>query len=897
MRPRAPVHRGHVDAVGFVVDEALLGSAARARVLALWRPGARVLRAGTRLVVLLPVPVRVRAERAPGAPLVAAEGLLSACPLDAKERAALAAPPGALVLVAGGRAEVFATLPDEDPAAWIDLGAFTPVAVTPLGTPPAPPPLAPVAAPDVRAVLRVPPADPALAALRARLRGERAPEGAGRPAGAGLAFLRAALSRRGGARAPAGPPGPLERLAGALAGLLARPSARAAAPARGLAPQTVPARPGLLSRFVARFRRPDGPGGAPPKPSLLDRLRAFAAQRLLDLGLARHLGRLHARHLAETLDLLSRGRFDEALRRAIPLGDLDAPAPTVPSLSAPSVRSDLSIRVEPRRAPGGGVALPSDLFADVRRRYREACERLVALGRYDEAAFVLAELLGADEEAVALLERHDRKRLAAELAEARNLAPGLVIRQWMIAGDRQRALQVARRTGAYADAVARLEGTEVAAVLRAGWADLLASGGDYAGAVDVIWPVASARHLAVAWMERAIEAGGPAGARLLARRLGMGGADAEVLGARVRALLDDPDAAEERLAFADALDGQPAWSRPTARALVRDVAGADGDRAEMLRRHVRRLGDAVLGEDLPPLPTPPPPRWPVRVTFADAGTLPVWDAAALPDGRTLVALGEGGLRVLTRDGRIAGRLETPAHRLVVADNGLRALALARRGEAWRVTPVDPIRRTAGDGVVLRLDAFAPDFDGTLWFVARDDAVMALDVLDPELAALWRLRDVGGPVGAVARARDACLVLVDGPTSEIWRLSLPDFVLRARADAAKELGEVTLGAPLSGHGAIVLPCEERSSLLFAGARPRAAVLVTGVLAASPAWVVSRGETVQVRTSEGEARADLSLPGAARVAARIQGTLLVLADDRGRVVHFDAQRGAVVRSLRV
>ena len=51
--------------------------------------------------------------------------------------------------------------------------------------------------------------------------------------------------------------------------------------------------------------------------------------------------------------------------------------------------------------------------------YHASYKRLEAQNRIEEAAFVLAELLHANEQAVALLERHGKLKLAAELAEGR----------------------------------------------------------------------------------------------------------------------------------------------------------------------------------------------------------------------------------------------------------------------------------------------------------------------------------------------------------------------------------------------------------------------------------------------------------------------------------------------
>src|SRR6185295_8622864 len=125
--------------------------------------------------------------------------------------------------------------------------------------------------------------------------------------------------------------------------------------------------------------------------------------------------------------------IDGALRHAIPLAA--EAGPRRPLLRAFSPRPDLHIRPE-RSRPWSVAEISPDLHGELRRLYRDAFHRLEAQSRVEEAAFLLAEVLHADEEAVAFLERHGRLRLAAELAEARDLPSGLVVRQWFLAGDR-----------------------------------------------------------------------------------------------------------------------------------------------------------------------------------------------------------------------------------------------------------------------------------------------------------------------------------------------------------------------------------------------------------------------------------------------------------------------------
>src|SRR5262249_44178127 len=153
----------------------------------------------------------------------------------------------------------------------------------------------------------------------------------------------------------------------------------------------------------------------------------------------------HADYFARMLEMFDSNQLDEALRHAIPLSSEVQSALSRPALRPPARRTHLAIRP---MGPGSttSIGLGDNLFETLKQRYRKAFDRLVQLGEIEKAAFVLAELLESSAEAVSFLERHRRLRLAAEIAEARKLPPGLVIRQWFLAGDRSRALRIARQT-------------------------------------------------------------------------------------------------------------------------------------------------------------------------------------------------------------------------------------------------------------------------------------------------------------------------------------------------------------------------------------------------------------------------------------------------------------------
>ena len=59
----------------------------------------------------------------------------------------------------------------------------------------------------------------------------------------------------------------------------------------------------------------------------------------------------------------------------------------------------------------------------------------------------------------------------------------------------------------------------------------------------------------------------------------------------------------------------------------------------------------------------------VAIAAGDRGALPVFDAVLLAGGRTPVAVGETGIRLLTNGGRTVTHWDQPTERLVVADQG------------------------------------------------------------------------------------------------------------------------------------------------------------------------------------------------------------------------------------
>jgi hypothetical protein len=680
-------------------------------------------------------------------------------------------------------------------------------------------------------------------------------------------------------------------------------------------------------------------------------LRNALARAAWMAGLWRIYGPIQARYVARLMDMFARGDLDNALRHAIPMGG--APGNAAPAFGLPRARSLLEIFTG-RQSGGSILPMPLDIAEQLRQQYRAAFERLEAQGRHEEAAFVLAELLHASEEAVAYLERQKRFRLAAELAEGRDLPADLVVRQWLVAGDGERALWIARRKNAFYSAIARLEkGNDAdkanAQKLRLLWANELARSGDYVAAVSAAWPVVEARHLIGEWMKRGLVSGGLAKARMLAWRCQVATTLDDELREMVLGLLNDslPEAPSMRLEFAQRLPGDNTKSalpvvrtlaRAATRALVRD-AGSDTfneTRKKACQQLVEVAGDGALRADVPsrlfvssgqslkerekPLE--------IVIEAEDSGALPLYDAAFLPDGRTIVALGEAGARLLSRDGRAIAHFDQPCHRLVLSDLGERALALAPRGEAMRLAKLDFASRRAVSWCETRLDVCAFDYDGSLWFVAAQGSLFAIDATASKFGALWHTPEVG-QVACIERSPTSCSFLTRFLSPEPlgflgrktcekwerWQLEVPSLTLRQRTvigdwgGVIEEVGPDISAKTVTSDG--IRACLTGGGLEPVMLMPQGTKIsehqgetIYSLQGATHWWLaftansedkVLTGYLLDRETAKERLR--LSLQGAQYVQARFSDRHLTICDNRGRLLIFDLERGTLEKNFRL
>lgn len=846
--------RAAVTATGFVLDVPVIGPAEAAeRAMASWQDGAelRQLPDGRWLFVLA-APVEIRADRAPGLPVVRTDrGAQAAVGADTRTAAA-----GQLAVATGGVTVVhrIAELPELDPAGWLDLSGITlhrprPAGATEHEAEPVVEALPQRPEPDLRAAAGI-----AARSERARRLTEDAPAGPRRRATPFAGRFR-----------PASAPGPWALAAAVLVvPFLLLLAAQGALHGGALLALAAGLSVLLRKRDSGAAPGPDGSGGgagtATPAPEH-GRPRRRARRPLFDALLARLAMRTagpliqgrHARYLRELTRAFEQRRWEDALRDAIRLtGDRSAGQKSWLSLGLPR-RYEGALTPTPRTG-GSGAASPLSgrtVHEHLTALYQRAAEDLERAGRIDEAAFVLADLRDAPAEAVALLVRHRRTAQAAELAEGRDLGADLVVRLWWQAGERERAVRTAYRRAAFAPAVERLAADDPASAreLRVAWAAHCRESGDRLGAAEVLWADESLRPSAVGDLRDAVALGGPTRSRALPYLLALGAGESTRALALAVLEGDGHPATTGRSALAAALAELPAadpaqdreLATAAARAVVRDggFGGALGDR-DAGARHQRLLkrADPLVAADLARPSRAAPAVHLHAYTAADrSGTLPVLDAALLGSGAVLVACGQAGVRLLTADGRTKARWDVPADQLVLADHGGVAMLVAGYGRVREVSRLDLATRSVRRWTTLRSRQIVPSFDGRHLITADDDGITVLDTLAPRPTVVWR--ELGGGerlVGRLARTPAGCTGVVVSPLPdgtqavELWRWDLPGWELRSRLrpdafspgrSAALAAGSLLVADPQPADGSpdrTVLHWTTEGPLARPGARP-------------------------------------------------------------------------------
>ena len=826
LRPRKFVNRGSVLAAGFKLDLAVMGiTQARRRVLRLWQPGLRVLTSPARDVyfVLLPARLRIEAAQAPGEPLVRHGQLLVTLPLEGKDIEALETFADTVVFARGGRVESIrvSDLKEEDASTWIDTSSAILAEVQSLGAPPAPPVFA-VQEYDARRDLPgVPEASSELQEMIREIESKRdsvESEAHFRSmAGALATRVRHVLGRI------------MEKLSKLFSW---RSGSAAAASGSRPSPAAAPPKPGRLAQWMNRTAT---------RLLNLSRLSQFVTRRQ-----ARYLARMmemlesgdvleglrHAIPLAGAKELMQKVSFGVPQPRS---GLSINPYGQSPSSSYGFGRDFYErLRLTYRQTfqkleAQGRIEEAAFVLTELLGAHQEAVNFLEKHGRLRLAA-ELAEgrgmppatairlwwLAGDHPRALRLARRTGEFEAVVRLLERTHPAEAAKLR--VLWAER---LASAGNYLQAADAILPVPSGSTLAFTWLGQASELggAAGATALARMAVYFPGSFDRVLpqTTALMEddsqeRARErqtfaeelqiSFRPQFKALRERLYRTAFAEQEIArpaGRRCRTLAqretdeEELQEAEFRQAEVKARQQVELLARLAARALVRDLQNeAVLLESKQLKELIEFTGDASLNADVPaagalrhrrPEPRPGVP----EIAAHDIGRTAITDAALLPNGRLLLALGESGMQLLTRQGRVMAHFDEPAHRLVISADGNRAIAIAPRGAISRLARVDLANRSAAYWCDAPITAHHRDFDGSIWHVACGADLFVIDTLARGFEPLWRIPDMGRVMALQTNREGTRLwVVTDTPDRPnlgvmLWCYELPLLRLRWKAD--------------------------------------------------------------------------------------------------------------------
>ena len=628
------------------------------------------------------------------------------------------------------------------------------------------------------------------------------------------------------------------------------------------------------------------------------------------------LAQQQGNHLGRVMALFESGQLDEALRNAIPLGSDQKSLGQ--AFGTPQRRNFLNLSTH--FGPAASIYLDDDMNTRLRQIYRKSFEQLDRKGRVDEAVFVLAELLNSRAEALDYLEKHQRYAQAAELCLAWQMPAATIVRLQCLAGDWRMAIAVARRDNVFAAAVSMLDNKwpDPARRLRLEWGEYLSAQGDWLLAVNAVWPIEAARDKAREWLLCAERNGGELAARALVQRAVLLADTLSSYADQIQGLRDDNERHAERGVIAQtilALNGPtgsaPRLARLLLPAILLDQANGVGLlNKKSLQRLFSLAGDPLFQADLPSLSLPVAaknPTWQsaqvISCTPPAVGSQAIFDAAPLNDGRYLVALGEVGAVVIDHLGKTVFRFAVPADLLVIAESSQIALALARRGEVWRVGRLDLAQRSVVELGVLTMEHCAREFDGVAWTVVSKGLLRVLDTQHNLNTVIWQVTDLPGKVLAMSvNSRLEQLLISHGVRQELWRYRMPQRILAGR-DYIEDLADNEFVCLAPGYQTMIIGTESNEDAYsfyyrYSGqARRFSLPEVKGQLGRidfSGAWMTFEIESdaqemscLLMSIQGAQCRAKLSWPGG--FVSRIIGEQWLVFDEAGRLFHLDLESG--------
>lgn len=538
----------------------------------------------------------------------------------------------------------------------------------------------------------------------------------------------------------------------------------------------------------------NAPGG--DSNGFFARIKSAFSHMVLASALGRVIGRTQAKYVQKLMDQLANGDVEDALKNAIPLSNLQD-ALNSKGASLGGLRGRVSTSINPfRHGSSSSVSLDGEVLTRLRSMYETAFTRLDRMGNYKKAAFILAELLRDIDRAVAYLEEHKQFGLAAELAEGQKLQPSRVIRQWILADDIGRAMQVAVVSGCYEEAITALEKDHLKEANSLRWhvAHLHYQAGNINSAVDIGWPISERRDQVIQWLKESYQHGGAIGARHLVR-LALHDAEnyTHYLG-DINKIFQSNSKINSLAVYDEVIkNGELKANKRIAsiasRSYLLDVArGEIKHDSKRWNRLCCIAGDLTLRADARNLSfnsivnkTPLSERDnPVELQFEKSYGRSSLDCARLHNGQILIAFGESGVELWSLKGRRLHSFSVPCHSLVVSDSGGQVLFVGQRSGYQVISKFDARSLKAQHWMDVELSCWAESYDGIRWIVGHNDSVFALSLSSTEQLALWRVGDLKGFVQSIVRTPHYfAFCLASEEQFELWTYQLPNLFLKER----------------------------------------------------------------------------------------------------------------------
>ncbi|MBI3229071.1 MAG: hypothetical protein HYZ45_02450 [Burkholderiales bacterium] len=624
-----------------------------------------------------------------------------------------------------------------------------------------------------------------------------------------------------------------------------------------------------------------------------------------------------AQYMRKIQAMFENGDIASALLHAVPLSDGRHSPVSSRSFGLPGVRANLTISAGGSAGHKSAIYTRHDVNEYWRKIYRNAYEREVQAGNLDRAVFILAELLRCGEEAVDLLEKHQRFQQAAELAEVLELKAELAIRLWCLHGDFARAALLALVHGRFAEAVELMERKNHAQALdlRRLWAQHLAASGDLLLAVNAIWPLEAEREQALQWLLLAEQSGGLMTALALLRRLQLQPESLAQSEAALQSIAWRQDEigqqqrariVQEMLPFFQHNAATKNWTAALLPALIADrIAGHNSLSNKDLDQLLHAAGNHVLREDLPKFKLDSERKASsAEFTFTceEMGLLHIYDACRLPDHEYLLALGEAGVIKVNRHGKRLAHYPLPAHELVPARNGMSALGLALRDSCVHVGKIDLLRGKVSDWQTLACQFWAKDFDGQIWDVVLNNQLLSLNTHEAQLTTVWKVADLPGRILEFnTDSSYLSFTLDDDISHHFWRYTLPERRLLNR-DAVPEPTVKVWLRKMSAHRVkpvdfMLRKSDDNTTLqIDLGIRYHQIDIELGAIIAAPTihftdqtlCVVSRTQEshrCQLFDMSVSKICSLSITDAEYTRTRMQDGRLLVFDRNGRLLDFD------------